>query len=95
MPGQRAREGRILIDHSASPGTPQVPEGTVGEFPVRMCCHCGGFTLLNPDRKRPRGHCQKCDGYVCDNPGCHATEHVPFKKIIDDSYERQNGKIIP
>lgn len=91
------RHGYLMIDHRASPGTAEVPEGTMREVDYACCAHCGGYTMLNPDRKRPRGHCRKCDAYVCDEAACQlrsAMEHVPYKQIIDRAYEAQQRKTI-
>jgi ribosomal protein S27AE len=71
--------GYLMIDHTNSPGikfsdipdrlkstTPVMPEGKVIEADVQFCTHCGREIILAPDRKRPRGHCQKCHHYICD-----------------------------
>lgn len=42
------------------------------ELPCMTCCHCNAVVVLNPDRKRDRHWCRKCDKYVCDKPGCIA-----------------------
>ena len=39
---------------------------SVVEMDTLHCRHCGGCVIKNPDRSRPRGHCMKCDWYVCD-----------------------------
>lgn len=38
----------------------------VVEMDTLHCRHCGGCVIKNPDRVRPRGHCMKCNWYVCD-----------------------------
>lgn len=93
MPGKRAREGYLLIDHRNSPGVPAEMMVALGldpgagrgtwESPTVSCCHCNTVVILNPLRTRARGYCPKCDGYVCDSPGCSA-ECRPFEKTLDD-----------
>lgn len=89
------REGELIIDHTFSPGiTPEQmiaaglpPELAVGkdrkmECATVTCLHCNVVVVLNPKRTRPRGYCAKCDGYVCDRPGC-GLECRPFAKLLD------------
>lgn len=83
-----------MIDHRASPGLPPdfyaklglpgivAGEGTVAEMPTLTCVHCNAVVILNPERTRARGHCFKCDAYVCDNPACHAN-CTPFAGKLD------------
>lgn len=92
---KRQGEGYLLIDHRNSPGVPAemahatgLPvslsgPGGVFESATKMCAHCNAIVVLNPDRKRPRGYCAKCDAYVCDNPAC-GLECRPFKRLIDE-----------
>ena len=61
---------------------PVVGADTVWESATVTCCHCGAVVILNPNRKRPRGYCAKCDAYHCDNPGC-GSECRPFDKFLD------------
>jgi hypothetical protein len=94
MGSLRRFEGRILIDHSQSPGvdahpdprmrldSPIVAAGSVYESATITCCHCATIVVLNPQRTRARGYCAKCDHYVCDQPGCNA-ECSPFQKTLD------------
>ena len=84
---KRSLLGELIIDHSASPGTPDVPGGTVLEVPVLTCCHCQKTVILRPDRQRPRNWCQKCDKYVCDSPGCLAG-CSSFERFIDHMQNR-------
>ncbi len=91
---KRAREGELMIDHRASPGLPagfyrsigleglDCPEGSLAEAATITCAHCNTVVIMNPDRSRARGHCHKCDAYVCDNPACHR-DCTPFSKILD------------
>jgi len=62
---KRSREGYLLIDNRAS-------GGELVELPTITCVHCNCVVVLNQQRTRPRGHCWKCDAYVCDKPGCNA-----------------------
>lgn len=75
-------EGYLLIDNRDAPGSPGVPAGAVFESATITCLHCNGVVVLNPNRKRPRGYCAKCGGYVCDTPAC-GLECRPFQKLID------------
>ena len=73
---KRSLEGEILIDHRASPGltpeqmagfdSPIVAGGDVYESALITCGHCRAAVILNPQRTRDRGYCQKCDRYLCD-----------------------------
>lgn len=36
------------------------------------CAHCNRVVMLNPERKRARGFCYRCDNYVCDFPICRS-----------------------
>jgi len=75
------QEGYLIIDHRASPGISKeqakalwkaghpviaVPEGTFLEMPTLTCGHCGTARRKNRFRIRERGHCRKCDHYICD-----------------------------
>lgn len=87
---KRSREGELLIDHRASPGMPAgfmgipCPEGSVREFATMTCAHCNAVVVLNAGRTRDRGHCHKCDAYICDSPACHAN-CTPFAQILDNA----------
>jgi hypothetical protein len=99
MPSLKRFEGVLMVDHRASPGLPKdfykplgidapaVGEGKMMEMATITCSHCKGVVVLNPERKRERGYCPKCDQYICDN--CHAItklptySHTPFDKLID------------
>lgn len=56
---RRAREGYLLIDNRAS-------GGIMTEVAVITCGHCHQQLIVNPLRIRVRGHCLKCDHYLCD-----------------------------
>jgi hypothetical protein len=70
---QRSFEGAILIDHRASPGTAEVPEGSIFESALQVCNHCQRNVVLNPDRSVPLSYCGKCDRYICR--ACAAEYH--------------------
>jgi hypothetical protein len=96
---QRTHEGYLMVDHRASPGLPPdvarkmgyqadaVGEGTLYEAPTLGCPHCGACVVLNPDRKRPRNHCQKCHRYICDGCAQIAAHpdyvHRTFAEMVD------------
>ncbi len=79
------REGYLMIDLRDSPGVPAagLAAGSLTECATMTCLHCNGVVILNPGRTRARGYCARCDGYVCDKPGC-AIECRPFLKLLDD-----------
>lgn len=86
-----------MIDHRFSPGIPAdllhaaglsrvataVGPDRLWESATVTCLHCNTVVILNPERTRPRGYCAKCDGYVCDSPGC-GMECRPFAKLLDE-----------
>lgn len=37
------------------------------EVPMQVCAHCSSHVVMNPERQRPRGHCDRCGRYVCDD----------------------------
>jgi hypothetical protein len=69
-------EGYLLLDHRAGAALPDeyvhlagLPVGAgrgVFEAATISCEHCGTSFYKNPARLRPRGHCRKCDRYICD-----------------------------
>jgi hypothetical protein len=94
------REGYLLIDHRYSPGVTEefvrnsgveggtaVPGGVTFESATVTCLHCNGVVILSPTRKRPRGYCARCDGYVCDRPAC-GLECRSFEKLVDKLQEQ-------
>lgn len=74
--------GYLLIDHRASPGTLDVPEGKYTEFNTFTCCHCNGVVVMNPSRVRARNTCWKCSHLTCDKGVC-VTECNPIKEGLD------------
>lgn len=109
---KRQKEGYLLIDHKDSPGVPEeliraaiaagkpaapaVRSGQTYESATITCCHCNRVVILNPDRKRARGYCAKCDHYVCDLPACNL-ECNPFQRLLDDLHHQaaSYGGIFP
>lgn len=93
----RQGAGYLTIDHRDSPGlTPAdvarspgaiaVAGGTLLERDVLTCSHCQRAVVLEPLRTRDRGHCPKCDRYVCDP--CEAIRAksgacVPMTQTLD------------
>lgn len=71
---QRSYEGYILIDHRASPGTTEIPEGKIFESALHVCNHCQRNVILNPNRTVALGRCPKCSRYICR--ACEATYHA-------------------
>jgi hypothetical protein len=74
-------ESYLCIDHKESPGfTPeqahkvglgivadQVGKGKKFETAMLICSHCPAQVIKRPERVRARGHCYKCDQFLCDN----------------------------
>jgi hypothetical protein len=46
---------------------------SVVECDLLHCKCCGGLQLKNPDRVRPRYHCNKCNWFQCDACAYQAT----------------------
>lgn len=86
MLSKRSLEGYLLIDHSSAPGAGMVGPGRKFESATITCSHCQRVVILNPDRSRSRGHCRRCDHYICDNPACNI-ECLPFNKYLDTMQE--------
>ena len=59
----KSSEGWLLTDNRASGGLKL-------ELPTITCVHCNCVVVLNPERRRERNWCRKCDAYVCDRIGC-------------------------
>ena len=94
MASLKRHEGYLLIDNRFNPAipangkdSPLVGAHTVYECATITCAHCNTVVILRPDRSRPRGHCRRCDKYVCDNPACNA-ECMNFDKLLDDLQEQ-------
>ena len=83
-------EGRIFVDHRASPGIPGSAlfgEGKVYEAATLSCNHCRVSVVMNLDRIRARFTCPKCDLYCCDACGAaYAGNFVcrPFAQVVED-----------
>ena len=82
-PRVRGGRGYLMIDNRASGGTLQ-------EMNTMTCAHCGVVVVLNPERTRERGYCNKCHAYICDRPGCHAG-CFPQSKAVDLSMRFGQG----
>lgn len=83
-------EGYLYCDHRASPGIPGSRtrgEGMVFEAATLSCSHCRTSVVMNPERVRVRGHCPRCNEYLCD--WCAEAYHQnkicrPFTQVVDD-----------
>lgn len=82
MTNMRRLEGELTIDHRASPGTAEVPAGTLFEGPTFTCCHCNRVVVKNAQRQRPRNVCHKCMKWTCDYGVC-VTECNPIVQSVD------------
>ena len=51
-------------------------------LPTLTCCHCNRVVVLNPERRRERHWCFKCDAYICDSPGCNS-DCNPIEEGVD------------
>lgn len=82
-----AREGYLLVDHSASPGLPEdvaraagydpalVREGKRFETKTLTCAHCRTSVVPNKFRKLERASCAKCGHrYICDICAFYASQ---------------------
>lgn len=71
----------MLVDHRASPGLPGLPQ--VFEAATLTCAHCKTVAIKNPDRTRERGHCFRCNSYICD--ACAALKRCrPWAQVVDE-----------
>lgn len=93
MKTKRRAEGWLLIDHRATQFLGgEVPKtGAFFESPTITCAHCGTIVILNPDRSRPRGHCRRCDAYVCDSAACN-NDCNPLSAQLDAAEETIRNK---
>lgn len=110
MSSKFSKEGYLLIDHRDSPGLSDevvhhadLPPGSgrgVFEAPTYTCSHCCRVVVLNPNRRRDREYCSKCDRYICDQCGIAMSQSGvcrPFSQICDEVREagsRNAGPII-
>lgn len=84
MSSLRRHEGYFLSDN-------RVSGGALIERAVIICSHCQRAMFRNPARERARGHCPKCDHYVCDL--CEAQrvktgECKPLRQVFEELHER-------
>jgi hypothetical protein len=81
MRDSRAKRHTGTFWHQQLFDAPDIKAG-VTELPILVCCHCNRIVVLNPERQRARGWCEKCDAYVCDQAVC-LTECNPFEQSIE------------
>lgn len=89
-----------MIDHRSTLGVSAEAVALVGlpvgagsglfEAPTFTCSHCPRIVVLHPMRTRERGHCVKCDHYICDS--CEAIRVAtgvcrPFKQQAEELQE--------
>lgn len=93
---KRTKFGEVSFDHRFSPGLTEadiarfaaagdltpMKEGTVTNMGTLTCAHCSVVVIMNPERKRDRGRCSRCDHYICD--GCVALGDCrPIQALAD------------
>jgi hypothetical protein len=99
MASLKRHEGFLMIDHRASPGLPEVPEGTLFEAAILTCSHCQVTMIRNPARTRARAYCTGCDHYICDRCAeirfvslqCHDIQRV-FDQVQHDALTRLHAE---
>lgn len=99
---KREREGYLEIQGGAGLTPEEAALGPPGTLPVHpdkklqlvtlRCAHCPRQVILNPLRTRERGHCFKCDRYLCDP--CATKQKLgiecrPLEKAFDDHLTKQ------
>jgi hypothetical protein len=96
------QQGWIYVDHRASPGlTPDqallngydpnlVKEGKVFEQDTFTCSRCRGIVIKNSLRTRERGHCQKCNHFICD----YCTYQMSLPDYVHTPFEVKVAKIL-
>lgn len=100
MSSKFTKEGYLFLDHRDSPGLNDetmlragMPVGAghgVFEAPTFTCSHCTRVVIMNPNRRRDRAYCSKCDRYICDDCGAAmAVSGVckPFRQIVEEVQE--------
>jgi uncharacterized paraquat-inducible protein A len=60
----------------------RVSGGGLLEAPTLTCSHCNCVVILNPQRRRERGYCARCDHYICDKAGCRANCN-PISQMLE------------
>jgi hypothetical protein len=79
------------IARTGPPGTMvQLPDQRIQRSTIK-CAHCPVQVILNPDRTRERGNCQKCDHYICDECALAmklGAECVPHVKQINEGLSK-------
>lgn len=72
----------LLVDNTVSGGVKL-------EMSVMTCNHCGCVVVPHPQRVRPRGHCKRCNHYICDKPGCRL-DCNPMDEMLDLALSTSN-----
>lgn len=74
---KRVKGGRgyLMVDNRAS-------GGKLVEMPTLTCAHCQKIVVLNPERKRTRGYCRKCDAFICDDRAC-SCYCAPIERCVE------------
>lgn len=99
MPGDRAKEGYLQIDHRDSPGitladlpgrptldVPIVGRGQNFETVTRRCSQCHRIIVFDMQRTRFVRKCLKCLDYHCD--ACVATQPFGHCETLDAKFDR-------
>ena len=100
MTSKLSKEGYLFLDHSNSPGMTEaevhcagLPPGAghgIFEAPTYTCSHCCTVVILNPNRRRDRAYCIKCNRYICDQCGAimaHTGKCLSFEQVCDEVRE--------
>lgn len=107
MTSKLTKEGYLILDHRDSPGLSDeathragLPPGAgrgVFEAPTYTCSHCCRVVVLNPNRRRDRAYCSRCDRYICDVCGAEMSRSgicKPFKQLVEEIQEAASKGII-
>jgi hypothetical protein len=106
MTSKRSHEGYFMMDHRQTKPVPDkvvvatgLPVGSgagLFEAPTYTCSHCQRVVVLNPNRRRERAYCRKCDHYICDDCGAHQAatggECKTFLQVVDEILEAAEKK---
>jgi hypothetical protein len=68
-------KGYLMFDNRAS-------GGKLIEMATQTCAHCGTIVVLNPERKRARGICKRCNAYICGDAACTVI-CSPIEKCVE------------
>ncbi len=86
----KRREGWVW--HSQAFSLEDGTKAGVKEFAAFNCVHCQRFVLMNPERKRSRNLCHRCNAYTCDTPGC-VLDCNPAEESIELSFQHIGSDI--